>query len=522
MLAGAIQLAVVRGNGSRRRTGRSSLSVTLLVSGVVVPHPRAEPAGSSPASAFLHHAIGWTLARRGDLPARRRRCSRGARVWAYGFAMTWIVLAVMLFCDRDVAPIFGHLSDLAGGPAVRRALAAAALVGARPAGAARRARDARRAPSPATQSRVDAPPTVVVLRFDQSVDDAARRDRGVRGGRPQGLRRRRRRRDGGRVVRAPRQRACASGRRTPSAGARRPPTVTSGTGVYTFGIGVDAAAADRGRTAPRARPGATTSPAGRSSSRSRCCSASIGIRLLVLREPIRASMSNRVYVLGTAGAVARAQRRDRGFVMRAANALQVPFVDLLYGDLSPFATKTRFGIAFVAMTLGFGVVPDDPRRCSPGCSTGPGSSGRRSCSRVALRRGYPLSGHQATEPNASVLGQVADWVHLVAAMLWVGGVLTLAVVVWPLAPDLRRAAFLGFSRIAIVLVGVLVARRAPYLAIERLPDRLRPLGRRATGRRCSSSSRSSAWRSHGAAIHHFVRAAAARARRGAGAGSAAA
>ena len=42
--------------------------------------------------------------------------------------------------------------------------------------------------------------------------------------------------------------------------------------------------------------------------------------------------------------------------MRAADALQVPFVDLLYGDLSPLATKTRFGVAFVAMTLGFAIV----------------------------------------------------------------------------------------------------------------------------------------------------------------------
>jgi hypothetical protein len=36
-------------------------------------------------------------------------------VWAYGFAITWIAVAVMLFADRDIAPIFGHLSDLAGG-----------------------------------------------------------------------------------------------------------------------------------------------------------------------------------------------------------------------------------------------------------------------------------------------------------------------------------------------------------------------------------------------------------------------
>jgi hypothetical protein len=36
-------------------------------------------------------------------------------VWAYGFAATWLAVAVMLFTDRDLAPIFGHLSDFAGG-----------------------------------------------------------------------------------------------------------------------------------------------------------------------------------------------------------------------------------------------------------------------------------------------------------------------------------------------------------------------------------------------------------------------
>ena len=44
------------------------------------------------------------------------------------------------------------------------------------------------------------------------------------------------------------------------------------------------------------------------------------------------------------------------FVLRASEALRVPFVDLMYGDLSPLATKTRFGVAFVAMTLGYAVV----------------------------------------------------------------------------------------------------------------------------------------------------------------------
>ena len=65
-------------------------------------------------SAFLHHLIGWTMVAASVFPLgaafRPRR-----PVWAYGFAATWIAMAVMLFADRDVAPIFGHLSDRAGG-----------------------------------------------------------------------------------------------------------------------------------------------------------------------------------------------------------------------------------------------------------------------------------------------------------------------------------------------------------------------------------------------------------------------
>jgi len=36
-------------------------------------------------------------------------------LWSYGFALTFVAVAVMLFSDRDVASIFGHLSELAGG-----------------------------------------------------------------------------------------------------------------------------------------------------------------------------------------------------------------------------------------------------------------------------------------------------------------------------------------------------------------------------------------------------------------------
>ena len=65
-------------------------------------------------SAFLHHLIGWTLVAAALFPIGDALRPRRA-VWAYGFAATWVAVAVMLFADRDVAPIFGHLSDLAGG-----------------------------------------------------------------------------------------------------------------------------------------------------------------------------------------------------------------------------------------------------------------------------------------------------------------------------------------------------------------------------------------------------------------------
>jgi hypothetical protein len=31
-----------------------------------------------------------------------------------GFAAVMVAISVLLFCDRDVAPVFGHLSPLAG------------------------------------------------------------------------------------------------------------------------------------------------------------------------------------------------------------------------------------------------------------------------------------------------------------------------------------------------------------------------------------------------------------------------
>jgi copper transport protein len=60
-------------------------------------------------------------------------------------------------------------------------------------------------------------------------------------------------------------------------------------------------------------------------------------------------------------------------------------------------------------------------------------------------------------------------VHLSAASLWVGGLIALAVAVWRGAPGLLREAFVRFSRLAVALVGLVLAAGI-YLSIVRLPQ----------------------------------------------------
>jgi copper transport protein len=190
------------------------------------------------------------------------------------------------------------------------------------------------------------------------------------------------------------------------------------------------------------------------------------LRLVVLRGPVPPAFEKRINVLTTVAAFAAIDVGITGFVLQAANALQLPIGDLLYGDLKPFAQQTRFGEAFLVMTFGFGVVAallmlswvfdrSEPKWAALGLS-------------LVLLSGLSLSSHQATEPNSSKLSELADWLHLVAACVWVGGVVTLAFCVWPAAPTLRRRAFIGFSKIAVALVGVMVLAGA-YLAYVRLP-----------------------------------------------------
>jgi hypothetical protein len=66
-------------------------------------------------AAFLHHSLGWTMVIGAVFPLVQAFRPRSVTA-AAGFATVFVVTAVMLYCDRDVAPIFGHLSQFAGAP----------------------------------------------------------------------------------------------------------------------------------------------------------------------------------------------------------------------------------------------------------------------------------------------------------------------------------------------------------------------------------------------------------------------
>ncbi|MCS7007447.1 MAG: hypothetical protein NZL88_07830 [Gaiellaceae bacterium] len=108
MIAGAVQLAVVRG---KLTSPRWSLVVAaaLLVSGVAFLVHESNPWLSS-RSAFLHHVIGWMLVLASLFPVGHAIRPRRT-VWSAGFALTFVLLAVLLFADRDSAPVLGRLGE---------------------------------------------------------------------------------------------------------------------------------------------------------------------------------------------------------------------------------------------------------------------------------------------------------------------------------------------------------------------------------------------------------------------------
>jgi hypothetical protein len=113
MLAGGAELGIARGK-LHSQYWRLCSALAMVVSGTaLLVHEQQHWLFAR--SAFLHHTLGWTLVAGAVFPVVQALRPRSFAA-AAGFATTFLVTAVMLFCDRDTAPIFGHLSQFAGVP----------------------------------------------------------------------------------------------------------------------------------------------------------------------------------------------------------------------------------------------------------------------------------------------------------------------------------------------------------------------------------------------------------------------
>jgi copper transport protein len=192
----------------------------------------------------------------------------------------------------------------------------------------------------------------------------------------------------------------------------------------------------------------------------------LGLRVICLRGlAVPRTLERKIVVASGLGVVLAMHAGIAAFSLRAEDALQLPFGNFLYGDLSPMAA-TRFGQAFVVMTLGFALVLallylswllDRTDLLAPAFVLS-----------LLFAGGLSWSGHDALDPGSTWKTAIADWVHIGAASVWIGGLATMVGLVWYGAPELRRAAFMNFSRMATVLIALVLAA-GTYLSIVRLP-----------------------------------------------------
>jgi len=192
----------------------------------------------------------------------------------------------------------------------------------------------------------------------------------------------------------------------------------------------------------------------------------LGLRLIVLRGlEVPRALERKIAVTAGAGAFASLQVGVAAFSLRSEDALQLPFSRFLYGDLSPMAA-TRFGRAFVAMTLAFALVlalvylawlVDRVEFLVPAFVLA-----------LVFAGGLSFSGHDAVDPGSSWKTEIADWIHIDSASLWIGGLATMGGLLWFEAPQLRSPAFARFSRLATVLIALVLAAGI-YLSVVRLP-----------------------------------------------------
>jgi hypothetical protein len=113
MIAGAAELGLVRGK-LRSPRWRLAVALAFAVSGGAFLIHEQNP-WLYQRSAFLHHALGWLLLSATVIALARAFRPRSVAVGS-AFALVFVTIAVLLYSDRDVAPVFGHLSPSAGVP----------------------------------------------------------------------------------------------------------------------------------------------------------------------------------------------------------------------------------------------------------------------------------------------------------------------------------------------------------------------------------------------------------------------
>ncbi len=113
MLAGAATLGLASGK-LRNPLWYLTVPLAFVVSGIAfLVHEQNSWLYSR--AAFGHHVLGWLLIGCAVFPLGLTFRPR-SHLFGLGFALTFVVAAVVLYTNRDTAPIFGHLSPDAGVP----------------------------------------------------------------------------------------------------------------------------------------------------------------------------------------------------------------------------------------------------------------------------------------------------------------------------------------------------------------------------------------------------------------------
>jgi hypothetical protein len=111
VLAGAAHLGLVSGK-LRASAWELTIPLTLVVGGVTtLIHEQNGWLYSR--SAFVHHAVGWTLLIGSLFPLARFVRPRSPAL-AFGYALTVVALAVILYTNRGWAPALGGVWEQAG------------------------------------------------------------------------------------------------------------------------------------------------------------------------------------------------------------------------------------------------------------------------------------------------------------------------------------------------------------------------------------------------------------------------